>query len=64
MDGPFLQIVITLWLSLHPVRYALPKIYFDNETCQARVEQLQARARHRPKVKMDISCEESDKRNI
>lgn len=62
--GPFLQIVVTVWLSAHPFSYTIPKIYFTDAACEARIEQLLKRVRKHRFRRLEMECLPTDKRNI
>jgi hypothetical protein len=62
MENAFLQIVITVWLTAHPVRYTLPKIYYGYEDCAERGHALVKQAKHGKHIL--IECVETHKRNI
>lgn len=62
---PFLQIVITIWLGVHPVTYTLPKLYalVDHDQCEMRVGWLFAHRKHK-RQRMELDCVPTDKREL
>jgi len=65
MIGPFLQVVITAWISAaHPVTFTLPKIYFDPESCEARVERFMSHWHPPEPGRASVECVPTDQRAI
>lgn len=68
MSGLFYQIVVTIWLSVHPVSITLPKIYYAtsgdqcSEAADAVVAKLKRHARQ--PIKIEAYCEETDRREL
>jgi hypothetical protein len=51
-----LQVVVTVWIGVHPVTYTLPKLYANNTgACQRYADFLMTK-RKPSKVRMVIEC--------
>lgn len=56
-----LQVVITIWLGVHPFTFTLPKLYPTTEaTCELQLEQLLKHRKHK-RQHMELECAPTDK---
>ncbi len=61
MQDALVQMVITVWLGVHPVTYTLPDLYrATDDACQTAANNLFAR--RKPGVKMTIECIPTNRR--
>lgn len=66
MTGTAFQIVISIWLGVHPVTYTLPKIYYwGSASCELAGIALVKHAKHRNGARhVEVECIPTDKREL
>jgi hypothetical protein len=62
--GLFFQVVITAWISGHPITSTLPTIHGHDEKCSVVIERLLTHLKPHQHRHLQIECVPTDKRAI
>lgn len=65
MNSAFLQVVVSVWLSSHPVTFTLPHLWsaMDHDKCEEYIERMLVHRKNK-KLHMEIACERTDRRAL
>lgn len=64
MEFSLLQILVTVWIGVHPITYTIPKLYpVTSEKCQQYANKLFAHRKSK-RTRMTIECISTDGRHV